>query len=38
MENNEDYYKYKQRCLDSGEEYADNELFIYEEEEHNDYE
>lgn len=29
---NEKFYKYRQKCLDSGEIYADNELFLYEEE------
>ena len=25
------YYEYYQKCLDSGEEFADNEVFLYEE-------
>lgn len=29
---NEDFYNYKQHCLDNGEDCADNELFLYEEE------
>ena len=29
---NEDYYDYKQWCLDNNEPYADNEVFLYKEE------
>lgn len=31
-EENEDYYDYVQQCIDSKEEIADNEVYIYEEE------
>lgn len=29
---NEKFYSYKQKCLDNGEPYADNEIEMYEEE------
>lgn len=29
---NENFYNYKQHCLDAHEPYADNELLLYEEE------
>lgn len=31
-ESNEEFYNYKQRCLDNHEDYADTEVFMYEEE------
>ena len=31
-EENKDYYNYVQQCIDDGEEIADNEIFLYEEE------
>ena len=31
-EMNKQYYKYAQMCIDNGEPYADNEVFLYEEE------
>lgn len=31
-ESNREFYNYKQRCLDNYENYADTEIFMYEEE------
>lgn len=28
---NQKFYKYRQKCLDSGKDYVDNEVFMYEE-------
>lgn len=33
-ESNEKWFKYKQRCVDEGEKPADNEVFLYVEEQH----
>ena len=30
-ENNKEFYDYKQKCLDQGERFADNKIFMYEE-------
>ena len=33
VKNNISWMKYKQKCLDRGEDYADNEMFVYDGEE-----
>lgn len=31
VKENKSWLKYKQKCLDEGERYADNEMFVYDE-------